>query len=38
MSTVTPEQATYKPGDMSWTLINQMNAGNARGMQRQEGM
>jgi len=36
MSTVAPEKATYKPGDMSWAMTNQINAGNADGMQKQE--
>jgi len=38
MYTVAPEKATSKPGDMSWTSINQTNAGSAEGMQRQEDM
>jgi len=36
MSTVILEKATYKPGNTLWTLINQTNAENAGGMQRQE--
>jgi len=38
MSTVAPEKAIYKPGDMFWTSINPTNAGNAGGMQKQEDM
>jgi len=30
------EKATYKPGNMSWTLINSTNARSAGGTQKQD--
>jgi len=38
MFPVALERATFRPGDMFWTEINQTNAGNAEGMQKQEDM